>query len=128
MRTIAMALVFVTSICYAKHCPDSRLEQAVIGGDTIDGDVRLRHKPLKFAQLRLFFSDGTTAWVGTTDKDGRFHITDLRPDTYRLDVRGWGRTSIRISPEANKLPNGQTVFQTVHLMEDECIGVMAVTN
>jgi hypothetical protein len=128
MRWVTVAFVLGTSFCFASHCPNPRMQQAVIGGDTIDGDVRLHHKPLKFAQLRLFFSNGTTAWVGTTDNDGRFHIKDLRPDTYRLEVRGWGRTTIRISPEANKLPNGQMVFQTVHLMEDECIGVMAVTN
>ena len=55
MCWIAITLVFVTSVCYANHCPDPGLQQAVIGGDTIDGSVRLHHKPLKFAQLRLFF-------------------------------------------------------------------------
>jgi len=96
------------------------MQHAVIGGDTIDGGVSLHHKPLKFAQLRLSFSNGTTAWVGTTDKDGRFHIRDLRPDTYRLDVRGWGTATIRI--------NGQQVFYTLALMDDECIGAVTVTN
>ena len=128
MRWIAITLVLVTSVCYANHCPDPRLQQAVIGGDTIDGSVRLHHKPLKFAQLQLFFSNGKHAWVGTTDKDGRFHIRQLRPDTYRLDLRGWGSTTIRISPDLNKLSNGQTVFYSVQLMEGECIGTTTVTN
>jgi hypothetical protein len=128
MRCIAIALVFVTSVCCAKRCPDPRLQQAVIGGQTIDGSVRLHDKPLKFAKVRLFFSNGKPAWVGKTDKDGGFHIRELRPDTYRLDVRGWGSTSIRISPDLNKLSNGQTVFYSVQLMRDECIATTTVTN
>jgi hypothetical protein len=44
MRWIAIMLVFVTPLCYANHCPDSRMKQAAIGGDTIDGSVRLRQR------------------------------------------------------------------------------------
>jgi hypothetical protein len=128
LPALAAVGIVLSSVCYAKPCPDPRLQQAVIGGDTIDGSVRLHHKPLKFAQLRLFFSSGKTAWVGTADKDGGFHIRDLRPDTYRLDVRGWGSTTIRISPDLNKLSNGQTLFYSVQLMEGECIGTTTVTN
>jgi hypothetical protein len=120
--------IVLSSACYGKTCSDPNLQQAVIGGDTIDGSVLLHHKALKFAQLRLFFSNGKTAWVGTTDKDGGFHIRHLRPDTYRLDLRGWGSTTIRISPDLNKLPNGQTLFYSVQLMDGECIGTMTVTN
>jgi hypothetical protein len=104
------------------------LRQAVIGGDIIDGSVRLHHKPLKFAQLRLFFSSGKTAWIGKTDKNGRFLIRHLRPGTYRLDERGWGSTTIRISPDLNKLSNGQTFFDSVQLMESECIATTTDTN
>ena len=128
MRWVPVAFVLGTSFCFASPCPDPRMQHAVIGGDTIDGGVSLHHKPLKFAQLRLSFSNGTTAWVGTTDKDGRFHIRDLRPDTYRLDVRGWGTATIRISADLSKLPNGQQVFYTLALMDDECIGAVTVTN
>ena len=120
--------IVISSACYGKTCSDPNLQQAVIGGDTIDGSVLLHHKALKFAQLRLFFSSGKTAAVGTTDKDGRFHIRNLRPDTYRLDVRGWGSTTIRISPNLNKLPNGQTLFDSVQLMDGGCISTMSVTN
>jgi hypothetical protein len=128
MRWIAITLAFVTSMCFAKHCPDPRLQQAVIGGNTIDGSVRLHQRPLGLAQLRLFFSSGGSAWVGMTDKDGGFHIRQLRPDTYRLDLRGWGSTTIRISPDLNKLSNGQTISYSVQLMDDECIGTTAATN
>jgi hypothetical protein len=118
----------LSAVCYAEHCPDPRLQRAVIGGDTIDGSVLLHHKPLKFAQLRLFLPNGKTGWVGTTDKNGAFHIRDLRPDAYRLVVRGWGSTTIRISPDLNKLSNGQTLFYSVLLMDGGCIGTMTVTN
>jgi len=37
-------------------------------------------------------------------------------------------TTIRISADLNKLPNGQQVFYTLALMDDECIGAVAVTN
>ena len=104
------------------------LRQAVIGGDTIDGSVVVHEKPLKFAQVLLYFSTGKTAWVGTTDKNGAFHIRDPRPVTYRLVVRGWGSTTIRISPDLNKLPNGQTLFYSVLLTDGGCVGTITVTN
>ena len=69
MRWIAITLVFVTSVCYAKRCPDPRLQQAVIGGETIDGSVRLHNKPLKFAQVRLFFSKWRVR-LGREDRQG----------------------------------------------------------
>ena len=52
-----------------------------------------------------------------TDKDGSFRITHLRPDTYRLDVRGWGSATIRLNPDLNKLSNGQIPAYSVQLME-----------
>ena len=55
MRSFGITLVFFTSLCYASHCSDPRLRQAVIGGDTINGSIILQKKPLKFAQLRSTF-------------------------------------------------------------------------
>jgi hypothetical protein len=128
MRWIAIALVFVGHMCHANSCPDPRLQQAIIGGETIDGSVRLHNKPLKFAQARLFFSNGESAWIGKTDKDGEFHIKNLRPDTYRLEIRGWGSTTVRIRPDLNRLSNGQTLFYSLQLMEHECIATTTITN
>jgi len=128
MRSIAITMFFVTSLCFGSHCPDPRLRQVVIGGDTINGGILLHRKPLKSAQIRLYFSTGDTAWVGMTDKDGIFHITHLRPDTYRLDVRGWGSTKIRLDPKLNKLPNGQVPNYFVTLMDNECVGNSVVVN
>jgi hypothetical protein len=122
MRLIAATLVFVASLCFASHCPDARLRQAVIGGDTIDGSVILNQKPLKSVQIRLYFSTGKTAWVGMTDKKGSFCIAHLPPDTYRLDVRGWGSTTIRLDPTVTELPNGQMSSWAVQLMDNECVG------
>jgi hypothetical protein len=122
MRLITATLVFVASLCFASHCPDARLRQAVIGGDTIDGSVILNQKPLKSAQIRLYFSTGKTAWVGMTDKKGSFRIAHLPPGTYRLDVRGWGSTTIRLDPTLTELPNGQMPSWAVQLMDNECVG------
>jgi hypothetical protein len=112
----------------ASHCPGVRLRQAVIGRDTIDGSVILKPKSLKFAQVRLYFSTGKTAWVGMTDQDGIFHITHLLPGTYRLDVRGWGSTTIQLDPKLSKLSNGQVPTSFLHLIENECVGTMEVVN
>ena len=129
MRSFGITLVFFTSLCYASHCPDPNLRKAVVGGDTINGSIVLRKKPLKFAEVRLYFSTGKTAWVGMTDKDGSFRVTHLPPDTYRLDVRGWGSTTIRLNPDLNKLPNGQIIpAYSVLLMENECVGTTMVVN
>jgi hypothetical protein len=128
MRLIAATLIFAASLCFASHCPDARLRQAVIGGDAIDGSVVLNQKPLKSAQVRLYFSTGKTAWVGTTDKKGSFRVAHLPPDTYRLEVRGWGSTTIRLNPDLNKLSNGQIPAYSVQLMENECVGNTTVVN
>jgi hypothetical protein len=119
---MAATLVFVASLCFASHCPDARLRQAVIGGDTIDGSVIINQKPLRSAQIRLYFSTGKTAWVGVTDKKGSFRIAHLPPDTYRLEVRGWGSTTIRLEPTLTELPNGQMPVWAVQLMDNECVG------
>lgn len=122
MRWVAITLVLVTSFCFASHCPDPRLQEAVIGGDTIDGSVFLQHKHVKFAQIRLYFSTGKTAWVGMTDTNGSFHITHLPSGTYRLNVRGWGSTTIRLDPRLNKLPSGRVPYWSVELLDHECVG------
>lgn len=129
-RLLAQALIGMAfaPACYGNSCPDPNLQQAVIGGDTIDGSVLLHHKPLKFKQVRLWFLDGKTAWVGATDKNGGFHIKNLRPDTYRLEVQGWGSTMVRIDPALNRTLSGQTIFYWVGLTDSECIGAGAVTN
>jgi len=122
MRWVVLSLVFIPCLCFASRCPDPRLRQAVIGGDTISASVILDTKPLMFAQVRLYFSSGKTAWVGVTDKDGRFRITHLSPGSYRLEVRGWGRATILLDPKLTKEPNGQVPDWNVQLMENECVG------
>lgn len=72
MRWIVVTQVFVTSLCFASHCPDARQRQAVIGRDTINARVILDMEPLQFALVRLYFSTGKTGWVGSTDMDGSF--------------------------------------------------------
>jgi len=124
---VAIGIV-LSAVCHAQHCPDPRLRQAAIGGDTIEGFVLPHHKPLKFAEVRLLFSNGKTARVGTTDNEGGFHFRHLRPDTYLLVVQGWGSTTIRISADLTKDSMGQMVSYTVQLLDSECIGTMASSN
>lgn len=124
---IAIGIV-VSAACYAQHCPDPKLQQAAVGGDTIEGSVNLHQKPLKFAQLRLS-SNGKTTWVGATDHEGLFHIRELRPDSYRLTVRGWGSTTIRVSSDLTKsFGNGQSLLYELLLVDDGCIVTLTVMN
>ena len=126
---LLLTLVLGTTLCNAAaRCPDSRLRLAIIGGDTITGGVLVHKKPPKFAQLRLHSSTGKNAWVGMTDKDGSLCINHLPPDTYGLDVRGWGSTTIRLNPDLNKLPNGQIPTYSVLLVEKGCVGTATVVN
>ena len=126
---LLLTLVLATTLCHAgPRCPDPRLRLAIIGGDTINGSLLIHKRPLKFVQLRLYSSTGKTAWVGMTDKDGGFRVTQLPPDTFRLYVRGWGSTTIRLNPDLNTLPNGQIPAYSVQLLENECVATTTVVN
>jgi hypothetical protein len=122
MRWSGMLLIFVASLCVASSCPDPALRQATIGGDTITGFVSLHSGPLKFAQVRLYFPSGKTAWVGKTDKDGVFTVDKMPPGHYRLVVRGWGSTTVQMNPELDKRFI-QTPVWTLSLQDHECVGV-----
>jgi len=123
---VAIGIV-LSAACHAQSCPDPKSQQAAIMGDTINGYVSLQQRPLKSAQVRLL-SNGKTIWVGSTDKIGSFHIKRLRPGTYRLSVRGWGGTTIRINPDLTKpCGNGQPIYE-VWLVDSECIWTVTVMN
>lgn len=124
-----LTLVFAATLCNAApRCPDPSSRLAIIGGDTITGGVLMHKKPLKIAKMRLYSSTGKTAWVGMTDRDGTFRITHLPPDTYRLNVRGWGSVTIRLNPDLKKLSNGQVPSYSVLLTDNGCVSTMEVVN
>ena len=123
MRWFAVTLILATSMSLAaSRCPDPRLRQAAIGGDAIRGGVLLHKKPLKFAQVRLYFSSGETAWVGTTDQYGAFTTDKLLPGDYRLEVSGWGSTRVRVNPELDRGFGGQTPTWSLLLSDNACVG------
>ena len=97
IRQLGLILLCAASACFAgSRCPDPRLREATIGRDTIDAAVDLHHKPRLGAQVRLYASSGKVAWAGVTDKKGRFIVKNLPADNYRLEVTGWGSTTIRM--------------------------------
>ena len=119
--------ILLSAACYAQSCPDPKMQRAEIGGDTIYGIVSMQQKPLKSALVRLLFN-GKTSWVGSTNDIGSFQIEGLRPGTYRLTVKGWGSTTIRISPAmTHSCGNGQTLNYSL-LLVDECIWTVTVMN
>jgi hypothetical protein len=129
MRWPALTMILAVSVCLAApRCPDPRLRQATIGGNTITGGVLMHKKPLKFAQVRLYFSSGTTAWNGTTDKNGSFATTKMPPGDYRLEVSGWGNTTVHLNPEFNRGPFGQIPAWNLLLMDNTCIATTETLN
>ena len=122
MRWPVLTLILAASFCFAgAHCPDPRLREAAIGGDTITGYVVQHKKPLTFAIVRLYSSPGKTAWVGTTDKNGSFTTTRMPPGEYRLAVAGWGSTRVQLNPELDKGFGGQIPAWHLSLMDDACV-------
>ena len=129
MRWPALTLMLAASLCFAAHrCPDARLRQATIGGDTITGGVVLHKKPLKFAQVRLDSSSGKTVWTGITDKNGRFATNKMPPGGYRLEVSGWGSTTVHLSPEVDKGFGGQTPAWSLLLIDNACVTTIETLN
>ena len=126
---LLLTLVLAKSLCNVTHrCPDPRLRQAINGGDTISGGVLIHKKPLKFAQVRLYFSSGTTAGNGRTDENGRFTIKKVLPGVYRLEISGWGITAVQLKPELNKGPFGQTPVWNLLLFDNACVDTGEILN
>jgi hypothetical protein len=119
--------IMLSAACYAQSCPDPKMQRAAIGGDTINGVVTLKQKPLIRPGSTLF--NGKTTWVGSTNDIGSFEIKGLRPGTYRLTVKGWGSTTIRVSPAlTHSFGNGQTLNYSLMLVDNECIWTVMVAN
>jgi len=128
LQSLVAIGIALSAACYAQRCPDPKMQQAAIGGDTIDGYVSLHQEPLKSAQVRLLFN-GKTSWVGSTNDIGSFKIKGLRPGTYRLTVKGWGSATIRISQAlTHSFGNGQTLNYSLLLRDDGCIWTISVMN
>ena len=98
---LTAALLTFLSLAAAR-CPDPKLQEAVIGGNTIAGGVVLHRRSLRHAKVRLYFSSGEIAWAGKTDKNGRFATSELKAGDYRIEIRGWGTTTIHLNPELDK--------------------------
>ena len=130
MRCVFVAVILASFSCLAaSHCPDPQLREAKIGGDAIFGGVSLHKKPLRFARVRLYSSSGKILWIGKTNKHGTFEIRKLVPGDYRLEVDGWGTTTVRLNPELAK-PNGfgQVPAWNLLLTDHACVSTMAVMN
>jgi len=77
--------------------------------------------------VRLYSSSGETAWVGKTDKDGRFGTAKLAPGDYRLEVSGWDSTTIHLDPEKDK-GFRQTSSWDLLLIDNACVATNQIMN
>jgi hypothetical protein len=81
----------------------------------------LQKNPLKFAQVRLYRSSGNTTFNGTTDQNGRFAATKMPPDNYRLEVTGWGTTTVQLNPDLDKTSKGRIPTWDLILIDHACV-------
>jgi len=84
---------------------------------------------VKFAKVRLYSSSGKTAWIGTTDKNGRFTTDKVPPGEYRLEVSGWGSTTVQLNPELDKGGfSAQIPAWNLLLSDNACVDTMQIMN
>jgi len=130
MRWSVLSVILASSLCTAgSHCPDPTQRQATINGQSfitghVNHDGTGHPKPLKFAKVQVYSSSGQLAYVGETDKDGVFTIGPLPEGNYHLVVSGWGRTTVRLSPEQD--PVGLGGDYDLILNDHECVLVESV--
>jgi hypothetical protein len=123
MNWSGIFLLFATSLCFAaSHCPHTRLRHTAIGGHTIQGNVLRHHKPLKFAQVQLYFSSGKNRMGRDNGRKGLVHHRSRAPGHYRLVVRGWGSTTVQLNPELDKGFGAQTPTWDISLIDNACVG------
>ena len=103
------------------------LQEATIGGNTVNGGVVLHKKPVKFANVRLYSSLGETAWIGKTDKDGAFTTAQLPPGDYQLEIGGWGSTTIHLNPAIDEGFH-QTPVWNILLVDNGCVATIQIMN
>jgi hypothetical protein len=126
--TFLLTLILPATLCSAaSRCPDPKLQEAVIGGLQLNGGVVLHKKPLKFAKVRVYSSSGKTAWIGKTDKNGAFKTVQLPPGDYRLEISGWGSTTIHLNPEIDRGLR-QTPSWNILLGDNACVATIQIMN
>jgi hypothetical protein len=128
MKCALVTVVLALSLrVIASPCPDPMLQEATIGGNTVNGGVVLDKKPVKFANVSFYSSSGETAWIGKTDKDGVFNTAQLPPDDYQLEIGGWGSTTIHLNPVIDKGFH-QTPVWSILLFDKGCVATIQIMN
>jgi hypothetical protein len=126
-KWIIFVLAFTSFLSYAASCPDPRLRDSLIGGDSIVAWVELKHKPLKCTQVALYFA-GKPIWRGKTDEKGRFEIDKLASGKYWLTVSRWGGANVELRETLGNLGNGQRMNYSLLLFDGGCVATNQGTN
>ena len=125
MRWLVWSLILNASLCVAAPlCPEPDQREAKIGGNVITGSVWLHGRPLRGARVQLYDSAGIPVLLlAFTDNDGRFATGKLSPGIYRLEVDGWGSTSVELDPKLDKEFGfgSQVPFWWIGLYDNGCV-------
>jgi Carboxypeptidase regulatory-like domain len=112
----------------AAQCPDQRQQNALIGGDVIQGSVvRKSGKPLRSALVRLYLGD-RLVWSGATDRNGAFTINHVQRGKYRLSVARWGSALVELDPSLDELFNHQRPAYSLLLTGHACVSAIQIFN
>ena len=127
MRYWALWVAFVVCLSSmsaraGSRCNDPKGREVAISGDTISGIVFQNGKPLKHAQVKIYSSTGKTAWVWSTDQEGKFTTPKLRRGAYRVNITGWGTALVKVGAEQEQLGQ-QTINWTVDFGDGGCVGI-----
>lgn len=102
------------------------MRKAVIDGETMQGVVLHRHRPVSFVSVRVYVAK-KVVWTGKTGKDGTFETSHLEIGEYRVVISRWGAAEIKIRPEAVN-GFGQKSYFTLLFSDNNCVGAIEVTN
>ncbi len=92
----SLILIFVLTLCNAAygHETPSKGNNGTISGTIVDRDTKA---PIEFANVILFRPDSLQVTGTTTDKNGKFNLTGIKPGSYslRLQILGYRLRTIR---------------------------------
>lgn len=128
LMKVAALLILLASACVASsRCPDPKLREVTIGGNTIRGGVVLRKNPVTLTRVRVYSLSGKTAWTGKTDNNGRFASGKLPAGDYRIQIQGWGSTTIHLNPEIDKQFSQKPAWELL-FGDDACVAFVQIMN
>jgi hypothetical protein len=84
-------------------------------------------RAVKIVRYSEYSSSSKKVWTGRTNREGWSRTSTLASGDYRVEVDGWGSTTVRVNPELDK---GHIQIGEWHvlLMDNGCAGSAHIVN